>query len=110
MLSTNFRAQRKNVDRAGLLPVRAGLLPVSQPDQYAHVMANSLDRRTPRSVREAKAYQSVKYGSISAVAFVVTTVLSIAGVLSGIIPVLFLVLTILMAVRFSSVTGLRNRR
>ncbi|MBO0768011.1 MAG: hypothetical protein J2O48_04915 [Solirubrobacterales bacterium] len=73
-------------------------------------MAGSLERRTPRSVREQRAFRSVQVGALSGTGFVVTTVLWIAGVISGLIPVLLLVLTLLCVAGFANATGLGKRR
>lgn len=73
-------------------------------------MAGELQRRTPRSVREAQAFRAVQVGSLASAAFVATLVLAIVGAIGDALPVIFLIVAILSVVRFGQVTGLRNRR
>lgn len=53
-------------------------------------MAN-LERRSPRAVREQRAYRLAVGGGIAAVVAVVGIVLAVLGVISGTIPVLAIV-------------------
>lgn len=55
---------------------------------------------TPRRVRERRAYQLVVTGGTAGVVFVVSLVLSIAGVISGTIPVIALIVAVICAVLF----------
>jgi FtsH-binding integral membrane protein len=73
-------------------------------------MARDLQRRSPRSVREAQAYRAVQVGTVSAGAFVVTLVLAIVGTIGAGLPIVLLLLTALAAFRVASVTGWRKRR
>jgi hypothetical protein len=73
-------------------------------------MAGGLERRGSRSVREAKAFRALQVGSVSAVAFVVTTLLAIVGAIGDGLPIVFLLVAILSVLRFSQVTGMRKRR
>lgn len=61
---------------------------------------------TPRRVREQRAYRMVVAGSVASVIGVVTLVLAIAGVVSGALPVIALIVAALCAWSFSrSVSG-----
>ncbi len=73
-------------------------------------MPNSLQNRTPRSVRQQQAYRAVQVGSTAGVAFVVTTILAIVGAIGSGLPIVLLLLTALCALRFAQVTGFRQRR
>jgi hypothetical protein len=73
-------------------------------------MAGGLDRRTPKSLKEAQAFRAVQVGSAAGVGFVVTEVLAIAGVLGEGLPVILLLVTVVCALRFAMVTGYRRRR
>jgi hypothetical protein len=73
-------------------------------------MAGGMQRYQAKSVREAKAYRAVQVGVVGSTAFVVTTLLAIVGAIGDTLPVLFLIVAILSAVRFVTVTGMRNRR
>ena len=55
---------------------------------------------TPRRVRERRAYQMVVTGSVAGAVFVVSLVLSIAGVIGGTIPVISLIVAVICAVLF----------
>ncbi len=68
---------------------------------------SNLDRRTPRSVREKRAYRLVQAGSVSGIAGVVTLVLAIVGVMSAARPSLLLILAALCAYGFMRTTGMR---
>lgn len=60
-----------------------------------------------RSQRESQAYRAVQVGVVSGAGFAVTTVLWIAGVLGGGLPVLFAVAAALCGVRLRSLTRKR---
>lgn len=68
---------------------------------------SNLDRRTPRSVRERRAYRFVQVGSVSGAAGVVTLVLAIVGVTSAALPILLLIIAALCAYGFMRTTGMR---
>jgi hypothetical protein len=68
---------------------------------------SNLDRRTPRSVREKRAYRLVQAGSVSGIAGVVTLVLAIVGVTSAALPILLLIIAGLCAYGFMRTTGMR---
>jgi hypothetical protein len=68
---------------------------------------SNLERRTPRSVRERRAYRLVQVGSVSGLAGVVTLVLAIVGVMSAGLPVLLLIIAALCAYGFMRTTGMR---
>ena len=72
-------------------------------------MAGGLQNRTPRSVREAQAFRAVRIGSVAAVAFLVTQILEIAGILGEGLPIVLLLATIMCVLRFAQLTGLRRR-
>ena len=55
---------------------------------------------TPRRVRERRAYQMVVTGSVAGAVFVVSLVLSIAGVIGGTLPVISLIVAVICAVLF----------
>jgi hypothetical protein len=71
---------------------------------YADGVSN-LDRRTPRSVREKRAYRFVQVGSVSGAAGVVTLVLAVVGVLGAGLPILLLIIAALCAYGFVRTTG-----
>lgn len=73
-------------------------------------MPNSLQNRTPRSVRQHQAYRAVQVGSVAGAAFLVGTILAIVGVIGDGLPIVMLLVTVLCALRFAQVTGLRQRR
>jgi hypothetical protein len=68
---------------------------------------SNLDRRTPRSVRERRAYRLVQVGSASGLAGVVTLVLAIVGVMGAGLPILLLIVAALCAYGFMRTTGVR---
>ena len=55
---------------------------------------------TPRRVRERRAYQLVVTGGVASAVFVVSLVLSIAGVISGTIPVISLIVAVICLFMF----------
>jgi hypothetical protein len=55
---------------------------------------------TPRRVRERRAYQLVVTGGVAGAVFVVSLVLSIAGVIGGTLPVVSLIVAVICAVLF----------
>jgi hypothetical protein len=60
---------------------------------------------TPRHVREKRAYQLVVTGGVAGAVFVVTTVLAIAGVMGGTIPVISLIVAVICLVMFRRTVG-----
>jgi hypothetical protein len=60
---------------------------------------------TPRRARERRAYQLVVTGGAAALIGVVTLVLSIAGVVSGAIPVIAIIVAVICAVLFRRAVG-----
>ena len=60
---------------------------------------------TPRRVRERRAYQMVVTGSVAGAVFVVSLVLSIAGVIGGTLPVISLIVAVICAVLFRRMVG-----
>lgn len=68
---------------------------------------SSLEPRTPRSVKERRAYQLVVVGGISAAVFVVGVILAIAGVIGGGIPIAAGVLAAVCALLFRSTVARR---
>ncbi|HEY3774389.1 MAG TPA: hypothetical protein VGL69_15415 [Solirubrobacteraceae bacterium] len=68
---------------------------------------SNLDRRTPRSVREKRAYRFVQVGAATGVAGVATLVLAIVGVLGAGLPILLLIIAALCAYGFMRTTGTR---
>jgi hypothetical protein len=62
---------------------------------------------TPRSNREQRAFRLVQAGAVTGGAGVVTLVLAVAGVMGLGIPILLLILTAVIAWRFTVVTGQR---
>jgi hypothetical protein len=73
-------------------------------------MPNGLQNRTPRSVRQLQAYRAVQAGSVAGAAFVLTTILAIVGAIGDGLPIVMLLVTVLCALRFAQVTGMRGRR
>ena len=73
-------------------------------------MANLPDRRRPRAAREAQAFRAAQVGGISAAATLVTLILTVVGTVSGVIPLLFAIITAAMVVRFRAITGQSRRR
>ncbi|MBV8948713.1 MAG: hypothetical protein JO286_00075 [Solirubrobacterales bacterium] len=55
---------------------------------------------TPRRVREQRAYRLVVTGGVAGAVFVVSLVLSIAGVVSGTIPVIALIVAVVCLALF----------
>ncbi|MGO9909504.1 MAG: hypothetical protein ACLP4R_19680 [Solirubrobacteraceae bacterium] len=55
---------------------------------------------TPRQVRERRAYQLVVTGGVASAVFVVSLVLSIAGVIGATLPVISLIVAIICLVMF----------
>lgn len=55
---------------------------------------------TPRRVREQRAYRLVVTGGVAGGVFVVSLVLSIAGVIGGTIPVIALIVAVVCLVLF----------
>ncbi len=62
---------------------------------------------TPRRVRERRAYQLVVTGGVAGAVFVVSLVLSIAGVIGGTLPVISLIVAVICAVLFRRMVGNR---
>jgi len=60
---------------------------------------------TPRHVREKRAYQLVVTGGVAGAVFVVTTVLAIAGVMGGTIPVVSLIVAVICLLMFRRTVG-----
>jgi hypothetical protein len=70
--------------------------------RYAPLVAN-LEKRgsyTPRRARERRAYQLVVTGGVAGAVFVVSLVLSIAGVIGGTLPVISLIVALICLVMF----------
>ena len=71
---------------------------------------SNLDRRgsyTPRRAREQRAYRMVVGGSVAGGIGVVTLVLSIAGVVSGVWPLLAFIIAAICVFGFLRTTGQR---
>lgn len=68
---------------------------------------SNLDRRTPRSVRERRAYRFAQVGGTTGVAGAATLVLAIVGVMGAGIPILLLIIAALCAYGFVRTTGQR---
>ncbi|HLY48533.1 MAG TPA: hypothetical protein VKR21_05000 [Solirubrobacteraceae bacterium] len=62
---------------------------------------------TPRRVREQRAYRLVVTGSVAGLIGVVTLVLAIAGIVSGALPAIALIVAMLCAWGFSRTVGRR---
>ena len=62
---------------------------------------------TPRRVRERRAYQLVVTGGVASAVFVVSLVLSIAGVLGATLPVISLIVAVICLVMFRRMVGSR---
>jgi hypothetical protein len=62
---------------------------------------------TPRRVREQRAYRLVVTGGVAGAVFVVSLVLSIAGVIGGTLPVISLIVAIICLVMFRRTVGPR---
>ena len=56
-------------------------------------------------MREKRAYQLVVTGGVAGAVFVVTTVLAIAGVMGGTIPVISLIVAVICLVMFRRTVG-----
>lgn len=72
-------------------------------------MPSDLQRRTPRHVREAKAFRTLQLGAITGTGFIVTTVLAVLGAIGDSPAILLLILTVILALRFRRLTGLGRR-
>ena len=68
---------------------------------------SNLDRRTPRSVRERRAYQFVRTGVFTGAAGVVTLALAIVGVIGALLPILLLIVAAACAYGFMRTTSTR---
>ncbi|HEY4827531.1 MAG TPA: hypothetical protein VIH85_12220 [Solirubrobacteraceae bacterium] len=69
-----------------------------------------IDKRgsyTPRRVREQRAYRLVVSGGVAGGVFVVSLVLSIAGVIGATLPVISLIVAIICLVLFRQMTRTR---
>ena len=62
---------------------------------------------TPRRVRERRAYQLVVTGGVASAVFVVSLVLSIAGVIGGTLPVISIIVAVICFVLFRRTVGSR---
>ena len=62
---------------------------------------------TPRRVRERRAYQLVVTGGVASAVFVVSLVLSIAGVIGGTLPVVSIIVAVICLVMFRRTVGNR---
>jgi hypothetical protein len=60
---------------------------------------------TPRRVRERRAYQLVVTGGVASAVFVVSLVLSIAGVLGATLPVISLIVAVICLFLFRRMVG-----
>jgi Flp pilus assembly protein TadB len=60
---------------------------------------------TPRRAREKRAYQAVVTGSVAGAVFVVSLVLSIAGVIGATLPVISLIVALICIVLFRRAVG-----
>jgi hypothetical protein len=60
---------------------------------------------TPRRVRERRAYQLVVTGGVAGAVFVVSLVLSIAGVIGATLPVISLIVAIICLFMFRRTVG-----
>ena len=67
-------------------------------------MAN-LNRRTPRGVRERRAFRLVQTGAVTGVAGVVTLVLAIVGAIGAFLPILLLIISAACVYGFMRTTG-----
>jgi hypothetical protein len=77
--------------------------------RYAAVVAD-IEKRgsyTPRRVRERRAYQLVVTGGVAGAVFVVSLVLSIAGVIGGTLPVISLIVAVICLVLFRRMVSSR---
>jgi hypothetical protein len=62
---------------------------------------------TPRRVRERRAYQLAVTGGAASAVFVVSLVLSIAGVIGGTLPVISIIVAVICLMLFRRTTGSR---
>ena len=62
---------------------------------------------TPRRVRERRAYQLVVTGGVAGAVFVVSLVLSIAGVIGATLPVISLIVAVICTVMFRRMVSSR---
>jgi putative flippase GtrA len=60
---------------------------------------------TPRRAREQRAYRLVVTGGVAGAVGIVTLVLAIAGVMSGTIPVIAIIVAVICFVMFRRTTG-----
>lgn len=60
---------------------------------------------TPRRVRERRAYQLVVTGGVAGAVFVVSLVLSIAGVIGATLPVIALIVAVICLFMFRRTVG-----
>ena len=60
---------------------------------------------TPRRAREKRAYQAVVTGSVAGAVFVVSLVMSIAGVIGETLPVISLIVALICIVLFRRAVG-----
>lgn len=65
------------------------------------------DSYTPRRVREQRAYRLVVGGSVAGLVGIVTLVLAVAGIVSGAIPAIALIVALLCAWGFSRTVSRR---
>jgi hypothetical protein len=62
---------------------------------------------TPRRARERRAYQLVMTGGVASAVFVVSLVLSIAGVIGGTLPVISIIVAVICLVLFRRTVSTR---
>jgi hypothetical protein len=73
-------------------------------------MANlqkSTGTQLSRGQREARAFRAIQLGAVTGVGFVVTTILSIAGVIGDHAPIVLAAATLLCGIRFRYLTRKR---
>ncbi len=68
---------------------------------------SNLDRRTPRSVRERRAYRLVQTGVFTGAAGIVTLALAIVGVIGALLPIVLLIVAAACAYGFMRTTSKR---
>ncbi|MCW2992029.1 MAG: hypothetical protein JWM73_2623 [Solirubrobacterales bacterium] len=68
---------------------------------------SGLESRTPRSVRERRAYNLVVVGGVASVVFVVGLLLALFGVIGSGIPLVALIVAVVSGLLFR---GMTNRR
>jgi Kef-type K+ transport system membrane component KefB len=73
-------------------------------------MGNSLQRQSPRAIREAKAYRAVKVGVVTGVGTAVTTLLWLVGLMGDHPAMALFVATILCVVKFSYAVGILGEK